>query len=95
MRILRRSFWPANGSGQKTGEKHPVRLPYILSKRDLFWDALIGVSAFIAVTINLVGLLMGITVVIPHLLYIPVVYLPTITRSGDYLFQRVSEDHIS
>lgn len=73
MRVLRRSLWPANGSGQKTGEKHPVRLPYILSKRDLIWDALIGVSAFIAVTINLVGLLMGVTVVIPHLLYIPVV----------------------
>ncbi len=48
-------------------------LPKILSGRDLIWDALIGVSAFLAVIINLVGLLMGITVVIPHLLYIPVV----------------------
>jgi len=62
-----------NGSGLKTGEKYPVRLPHILSKRDLIWDALIGVSAFIAIIINLAGLLMGITVVIPHLLYIPVV----------------------
>jgi signal transduction histidine kinase/predicted GNAT family acetyltransferase len=60
-------------SGKKTGEKYSVRLPYILSKRDLIWDALIGVSACIAVIINLVGLLMGITVVVPHLLNIPVV----------------------
>lgn len=50
-----------------------MHLPHLLSKRDLIWDALIGVSVFIAIIINLAGLLMGITVVIPHLLYIPVV----------------------
>ena len=72
-----------------------MRLPHILSKRDLIWDALIGVSAFIVVAINLVGLLMGITVVIPHFLYIPVVITGTITRSGGYLLQHVSGDHIS
>lgn len=44
-----------------------------LSKRDLIWDTLIVISAFIAVVVNLVGLLNGISVVIPHLLYIPVV----------------------
>jgi PAS domain-containing protein/predicted GNAT family N-acyltransferase len=50
-----------------------VHLPYNLSKSDLIWDVLIGVSAFIAVLANLIGLFNGITVVIPHLLYIPVV----------------------
>jgi signal transduction histidine kinase len=47
--------------------------PAFLSKRDLSWDALIIASAFIAVLINFVGLSIGISVVIPHLLYIPVV----------------------
>ena len=47
---------------------HPV-----LSKRDLVWDALIGASAFTALFFNLLGLLNGISVALPHLLYIPVV----------------------
>jgi signal transduction histidine kinase/predicted GNAT family acetyltransferase len=50
-----------------------VNLPHILSKRDLIWDALIGASAFTALFLNLIGLLNGISVVIPHLLYVPVV----------------------
>jgi signal transduction histidine kinase/predicted GNAT family acetyltransferase len=50
-----------------------VNLPDTLSKRDLIWDALIGASAFTALFLNLMGLLNGITVAIPHLLYIPVV----------------------
>ena len=48
-------------------------LSKILSSRDLTWDSLIGVSAVLAVLINIVGLRMGISVVVPHLLYIPVV----------------------
>jgi len=48
-------------------------LPKILSSRDLTWDSLIVIFAVLAVLINLVGLRMGISVVIPHLLYIPVV----------------------
>ncbi|MDD1700364.1 MAG: ATP-binding protein [Methanoregula sp.] len=50
-----------------------MNLPYNLSKRDLIWHALIFVSAFTALVANLIGLLNGISVVIPHLLYIPVV----------------------
>ncbi len=50
-----------------------MSLPRILSKRDLIWDVLILVSAFTAVVVNLIGLLNGISVVIPHILYIPVV----------------------
>jgi len=50
-----------------------VNLPHSLSKRDLIWDALIGASAFTALFLNLLGLLNGITVALPHLLYIPVV----------------------
>jgi len=48
-------------------------LPHNLSKRDLIWDALIGVSTFTALLFNLIGLLNGITVALPHLLYLPVV----------------------
>ena len=50
-----------------------MNLPHSLSKRDLIWDALIGASAFTALFLNLIGLLNGISVAIPHLLYIPVV----------------------
>ena len=50
-----------------------MNLPHNLSKRDLIWNALIIVSAFTALVANLIGLLNGISVVIPHLLYIPVV----------------------
>jgi signal transduction histidine kinase/predicted GNAT family acetyltransferase len=50
-----------------------VNLPHVLSTRDLTWDVLIGASAFTVLFLNLVGLLNGISVVIPHLLYIPVV----------------------
>ena len=58
---------------KETGEKRVVNLPYNLSKSDLIWDTLIGASAITALILNLIGLLNGITVVIPHLLYIPVV----------------------
>jgi signal transduction histidine kinase len=51
----------------------PVNTPLFLSKRDLIWDVLIGVSAFTALFLNLFGLLNGIFVALPHLLYIPVV----------------------
>jgi PAS domain S-box-containing protein len=50
-----------------------VNLPHFLSKRDLIWDVLIGASAFTALFLNLLGLLNGISVALPHLLYIPVV----------------------
>ena len=50
-----------------------MNLPPILSKRDLVWDVLIGASAFTALFLNFLGLLNGITVALPHLLYIPVV----------------------
>lgn len=50
-----------------------MNLPQILSKRDLVWDTLIGASAFTTLVVNLIGLLNGISVAIPHLLYIPVV----------------------
>jgi signal transduction histidine kinase len=42
-------------------------------RRDLFWNAAILVTAAATLLLNLAGLLSGITVVIPHLLYIPVV----------------------
>ena len=50
-----------------------MTLPGIFSHRDVIWDTIIIASAFLAVLVNLVGLLWGISVVIPHLLYIPVV----------------------
>ena len=50
-----------------------VNLPASLRERDLFWEAAILVTAAAALLLNLAGLLFGITVVIPHLLYIPVV----------------------
>ena len=50
-----------------------MNLPHFLSKRDLIWDVLIGASAFTALFLNLLGLLNGISVALPHLLYIPVV----------------------
>ncbi len=50
-----------------------MKLPAILEERDMFWDAAILVTAAAAILLNLVGLLYGISVVIPHLLYIPVV----------------------
>jgi K+-sensing histidine kinase KdpD/GNAT superfamily N-acetyltransferase len=44
-----------------------------LSERTLVWNVLIGVSAFAALILNLIGLFNGIYSVLPHLLYIPVV----------------------
>ena len=52
---------------------YPVNLSAVREKRDLIWDVAIIVTAGAALLLNLVGLLYGITVVIPHLLYIPVV----------------------
>jgi signal transduction histidine kinase/predicted GNAT family acetyltransferase len=70
--LRRRSLAGYTGPGKKQ-ERIPVNLPQILSKRDLIWDTLIGASAVTALVLNLIGLLNGISVAIPHLLYIPVV----------------------
>jgi len=50
-----------------------VNLPAILRERDLAWDGAITGATAAALVLNLIGLLNGITVAIPHLLYIPVV----------------------
>ena len=50
-----------------------MKLPAALKERDVFWDAAILVTAAVTLLSNLVGLLYGISVAIPHLLYIPVV----------------------
>jgi PAS domain S-box-containing protein len=41
-------------------------------KRDLLWDAVIIITALSALVLNFIGLILGITIVLPHLLYIPV-----------------------
>ena len=41
-------------------------------KRDLLWDAVILITALSALVLNLIGFILGITIVLPHLLYIPV-----------------------
>ncbi|MFY9801048.1 MAG: hypothetical protein WAK10_07360, partial [Methanoregula sp.] len=50
-----------------------MNLHHVLSKRDIIWDTLIVVSSSAAVLANLIGLLSGLSIVLPHLLYIPVV----------------------
>ena len=45
----------------------------VVRERKVFWDSVILITAAAALLLNLAGLLAGITVVIPHLLYIPVV----------------------
>ena len=50
-----------------------MNLPPVLSKRDLAWDILICTSSFTALLLNLLGIINGIFVALPHLLYIPVV----------------------
>jgi len=50
-----------------------VNFSAVLQRRDLLWDAAICATAAAALLLNLVGLIFGISVVIPHLLYIPVV----------------------
>ena len=50
-----------------------MNLSSVFRERDGFWDALILATAGAFLLLNVVGLLYGITVVIPHLLYIPVV----------------------
>ena len=50
-----------------------MNLSSVFRERDGFWDAVIVVTAAAAFLLNLIGLLSGITIVIPHLLYIPVV----------------------
>ena len=50
-----------------------MNLPAVLRGRDVFWDGAITGTAAAALILNLIGLLNGITVAIPHLLYIPVV----------------------
>jgi signal transduction histidine kinase/GNAT superfamily N-acetyltransferase len=71
--LMRRSLAGTRLAYKRNRREYPVNLPDILSKRDLIWDALIGASAFMALFLNLLGLLNGITVALPHLLYIPVV----------------------
>jgi len=71
--LMRRSLAGTWLALKRNRREFPVNLPDILSKRDLIWDALIGASAFTALILNLIGLLNGITVALPHLLYIPVV----------------------
>ena len=61
-----------DGSGRKQ-DGIPVNLQHNLAKRDLVWDILIGASAFAVLLLNLLGILNGIFVALPHLLYIPVV----------------------
>jgi PAS domain S-box-containing protein len=50
-----------------------LNLPHIQLKRGIFWDILILFTTFSTLVINFIGLLNGITVALPHLLYIPVV----------------------
>jgi len=50
-----------------------VNLSAVQQQRDLRWDAAICATAATVLLLNLAGLLFGISVVIPHLLYIPVV----------------------
>lgn len=50
-----------------------MTLPAILRGRKGIWNAAIIVTTFAALGANLAGLLVGFTVVLPHLLYIPVV----------------------
>ena len=69
MKGLRRAH---DGSGRKQ-DGIPVDLHHNLTKRDLVWDILIVVSAFAVLLLNLLGILNGIFVALPHLLYIPVV----------------------
>jgi signal transduction histidine kinase len=51
----------------------PVNLPRNWLKREIVWDVLTGFTTIFTLFINLIGLLNGITVALPHLLYIPVV----------------------
>ena len=71
-----------------------MKLPAALKERDVFWDAAILVTAAAALLLNLTGLLYGISVVIPHLLYIPVV-IASGTRGGESSSPGVSERYIS
>ncbi|NYT21569.1 MAG: PAS domain-containing protein [Methanomicrobiales archaeon] len=50
-----------------------MNLPAVLKGRDGLWNAAIIGAAVCALGINLTGLLVGITIVLPHLLYVPVV----------------------
>jgi len=50
-----------------------VNIPAAFRKRDLFWEAAVLGTAVAALLLNFAGLLFGIQVAIPHLLYIPVV----------------------
>ena len=50
-----------------------MNLPAFLKGRDGLWNAAIIGAAFCALGINLIGLLVGVTIVLPHLLYVPVV----------------------
>jgi PAS domain S-box-containing protein len=54
-------------------EERAVNLSAVLRERDIFWDAIIIATVAAAFILNIAGLLSGITIVIPHLLYIPVV----------------------
>ena len=50
-----------------------MNLPVFLKGRNVLWNVAIVCSTIVALGANLAGLLAGITIVIPHLLYIPVI----------------------
>src|SRR5512136_2425618 len=50
-----------------------MNLSGLMDRRDLVWTGSILTAAAAALFANLAGLLVGITTVIPHLLYVPVV----------------------
>ena len=50
-----------------------MKRPPFLVGRNAVWNVAIFAAAACALLLNFVGLIMGITIVIPHLLYIPVV----------------------
>jgi len=50
-----------------------VNLPAFLKGRDALWNVSIIAATVCALVVNLAGLLVGVIIVLPHLLYIPVV----------------------
>ncbi len=50
-----------------------MKRPRFLIGRNAVWNVIIFAATALALSLNFIGLIMGITIVIPHLLYIPVV----------------------
>jgi len=57
----------------RSGGAFAVKVPNLLRGRNALWNSAIVGSTVVALGVNLAGLLTGITIIIPHLLYIPVV----------------------